>query len=227
MRSPSLYFLCSLVYVTSHPPFAFKLLNANNYLPPPLPPSFTPHHVLPRELKLLCSSLLLTPHPPSSIYGNWIPDSSCYIWDRGLRFLGVALKRILSHESGIEGLVCLGKPKPGLIHRTIIVLGRNETPWASVQKGIFQSLKVVEEFEGISQATEHSYPALVMSSEDGTGGTKAEYEGYNSEDYSEDEMYNDDDDDEYLVNESLEEMESPVPLGSLPVDLLAKQLGEE
>ncbi|RVW43319.1 hypothetical protein CK203_070380 [Vitis vinifera] len=89
------------------------------------------------------------------------------------------------------------------------------------------SLKVVEEFEGISQATEHSYPALVMSSEDGTGGTKAEHEGYNSEDYSEDEMYNDDDDDEYLVNESLEEMESPVPLGSLPVDLLAKQLGEE
>lgn len=89
------------------------------------------------------------------------------------------------------------------------------------------SLKVVEEFEGISQATEHSYPALVMSSEDGTGGTKAEYEGCNSEDYSEDEMYNDDDDDEYLVNESLEEMESPVPLGSLPVDLLAKQLGEE
>lgn len=88
-------------------------------------------------------------------------------------------------------------------------------------------LKVVEEFEGISQATEHSYPALVMSSEDGTGGTKAEDEGYNSEDYSEDEMYNDDDDDEYLVNESLEEMESPVPLGSLPVDLLAKQLGEE
>lgn len=88
-------------------------------------------------------------------------------------------------------------------------------------------LKVVEEFEGISQATEHSYPALVMSSEDGTGGTKAEYEGCNSEDYSEDEMYNDDDDDEYLVNESLEEMESPVPLGSLPVDLLAKQLGEE
>uniref|UniRef100_F6HHW2 Uncharacterized protein n=1 Tax=Vitis vinifera TaxID=29760 RepID=F6HHW2_VITVI len=72
-------------------------------------------------------------------------------------------------------------------------------------------------------ATEHSYPALVMSSEDGTGGTKAEHEGYNSEDYSEDEMYNDDDD-EYLVNESLEEMESPVPLGSLPVDLLAKQL---
>ena len=108
MRSPSLYFLCSLVYVTSHPPFAFKLLNANNYLPPPLPPSFTPHHVLPRELKLLCSSLLLTPHPPSSIYGNWIPDYSCYIWDRGLRFLGVSLKRILSHESGIEGLVCLG-----------------------------------------------------------------------------------------------------------------------
>ncbi|KAJ9708892.1 hypothetical protein PVL29_000742 [Vitis rotundifolia] len=82
-------------------------------------------------------------------------------------------------------------------------------------------LKVVEEFEGISQATEHSYPALVMSSEDGTGGTKAEYEGYNSEDYSEDEIYNDDDDDEYLVNESMEEMESPVPLGSLPVDLLA------
>ena len=88
-------------------------------------------------------------------------------------------------------------------------------------------LKVVEEFEGISQAAEHSYPALVTLSEDGTGGLKAEYEGYHSEGCSEGEIYNDDDDDEYFVNEPFEEMESPVPPGSLPVDLLAKRLGEE
>nr|CAN82651.1 hypothetical protein VITISV_024772 [Vitis vinifera] len=115
----------------------------------------------------------------------------------------------------------IGREYYKLIFRTGLEEGTN------VENRGNHSLKVVEEFEGISQATEHSYPALVMSSEDGTGGTKAEYEGCNSEDYSEDEMYNDDDDDEYLVNESLEEMESPVPLGSLPVDLLAKQLGEE
>ena len=46
-------------------------------------------------------------------------------------------------------------------------------------------LKVVEEFEGISQAVEHSYPSLVALSEDGTGGLKAEYEGYHSENCSE------------------------------------------
>ena len=37
-------------------------------------------------------------------------------------------------------------------------------------------LKKVEEFEGISQATGHSYQALILSSEDGTSSSIAESE---------------------------------------------------
>lgn len=88
-------------------------------------------------------------------------------------------------------------------------------------------LKKVEEFEGISQATEHSYPALILSSEDGTSGTMAEFkDDPQSEGYDEDDIYNDSDDDEYenYDSDSFEEVESSVPLGSLPVDLIADKL---
>ena len=58
-------------------------------------------------------------------------------------------------------------------------------------------LKKVEEFEGISQATEHSYPAIILSSEDGTSSSMAESEDdHQSEGYDEDDIYNDSDDDE-------------------------------
>lgn len=83
-------------------------------------------------------------------------------------------------------------------------------------------LMKVEEFETISQATVHSYPALIVSNEDGPGGSEAE-----DEEGSQDEYYTSDYDDDYYVNESFEEMDdSSVPLGSLPVDLLAKQLSD-
>ncbi|THF98900.1 hypothetical protein TEA_022107 [Camellia sinensis var. sinensis] len=61
-------------------------------------------------------------------------------------------------------------------------------------------LKKVEEFEDLSQATEHSYPAVVLSGEDGTDSSRAD---------------------------DFEEMESSVPLGSLPVDLIAKRPSEQ
>lgn len=73
-------------------------------------------------------------------------------------------------------------------------------------------LKKVEDFEGISQATEHSYPALVLRSE--------------SVDDGKDEIFYDDDDDDETYDESFEEVES-VPQGSLPVDLVVKHLGGE
>ena len=88
-------------------------------------------------------------------------------------------------------------------------------------------LKKVEEFEGISQATEHSYPALILSSEDGTSSSMAESEDDpQSEGYDEDDIYNDSDDDEYenYYSDSFEEVESSVPLGSLPVDMIADKL---
>ena len=85
-------------------------------------------------------------------------------------------------------------------------------------------LKKVEEFEGISQATEHSYPALILSSKDGTSGSMAESEDDSqTEGYGEDDIYSDDDDDyENCDSDSLEEVDSSVPLGSLPVDLIAE-----
>ncbi|KAK3041820.1 hypothetical protein RJ639_000336 [Escallonia herrerae] len=87
-------------------------------------------------------------------------------------------------------------------------------------------LQKVEEFESISQATVHSYPALILSSEDGPSRSKTEYdEDSQSEDYdedSQDEDYDEDETygskyDEYSINDS-------IPLGSLPVDVIAKQL---
>ncbi|KAK9277535.1 hypothetical protein L1049_007079 [Liquidambar formosana] len=93
-------------------------------------------------------------------------------------------------------------------------------------------LKKVEEFEGMSQAMEHSYPALILTSEDGNGDARAEYEdGPDVEEYGEDDIYSDDDDDdddnEYHLSDSYDEVDSSVPLGSLPVDHIAEQLGWE
>lgn len=68
-------------------------------------------------------------------------------------------------------------------------------------------LKKVEEFESTSQAIEHSYPALILSSED-----EPQREDYD-EDYDESDLF--------------EEIDSSVPLGSLPVDKIAKKLGWE
>ncbi|KAL1194142.1 CRS2-associated factor 2 [Cardamine amara subsp. amara] len=81
-------------------------------------------------------------------------------------------------------------------------------------------LNKVEEFEGTSQAAEHTYTALVLSSSDGSA------EGYvNDKDQSE-EYYSDIDDDfndECSDDESLD----PVgPVGSLPVDRIVSKLRE-
>lgn len=79
-------------------------------------------------------------------------------------------------------------------------------------------LTKVEEFEGISQATEHSYPALVMSSEDGSSNSISTFEDdSHSENFSEDDMYSDD---EYYDSESFEELETSAPPGSLSIDPL-------
>ena len=87
-------------------------------------------------------------------------------------------------------------------------------------------LKKVEEFEGISQATEHSYPALILSGEDGTSSSMTQSEDFPQSDSSgeadifSDEDYNDiaDDDDAYY------DSDSSIPLGSLPIDGIAKKL---
>ncbi|CAK9182761.1 unnamed protein product [Ilex paraguariensis] len=85
-------------------------------------------------------------------------------------------------------------------------------------------LKKVEEFQSTSQASEHSYPALVLSSEDRSGFSRTEYED-NSQD-EDCEIYGHDYDDKYYINESFGEVDSSAPLGSLPVDWIAKQLND-
>ncbi|KAK8484066.1 hypothetical protein V6N13_017478 [Hibiscus sabdariffa] len=93
-------------------------------------------------------------------------------------------------------------------------------------------LEKVEEFEGMSLATEHSCEALVLSSEDGSSGSSsAEFEGGSySEDFGdENDLYSDDDtvDDKYYDDDSFEEVDSSIPLGSLPVDKIAERLQRE
>ncbi|KAH7861177.1 hypothetical protein Vadar_022647 [Vaccinium darrowii] len=66
----------------------------------------------------------------------------------------------------------------------------------------------------MSQATDHSYPALVFPSEDGN----TSHDDYDEED---------EDDDEDYLRDSFEGTESSVPIGSLPVDWIAHQPHEQ
>lgn len=89
-------------------------------------------------------------------------------------------------------------------------------------------LEKVEEFEGLSLATVHSLEAVVITTEDGSGSSVAELEeGSFSEDFGgEDDIYSDDD----IVNGEyydVDEVDSSIPLGSLPVDRIAERLRRE
>ena len=100
-------------------------------------------------------------------------------------------------------------------------------------------LKKVEEFEGVSQATEHSYPALILSGEDGISGSVDESEEDVSLSYSSGEAdissnydnddddflddYNDEDDDDLYYDS-----DSSLPMGSLPIDsVVAKKINQQ
>lgn len=83
-------------------------------------------------------------------------------------------------------------------------------------------LEKVEEFERISQATEHSYPALILSSED----VSSPDDSPESQDYSE-AYYSSDYDEEDQEGDLFDNVDPSVPLGSLPVDIIAKKLNPE
>lgn len=96
-------------------------------------------------------------------------------------------------------------------------------------------LEKVEEFEGISQVTEHSLPALILSSENGSKGSIADFEDTQNDSYSSDgfvtENEDDDDDDEYdEYNDDYDEdglndvVDSSASPGSLPIDLITEKL---
>ncbi|KAI3728315.1 hypothetical protein L6452_16949 [Arctium lappa] len=78
-------------------------------------------------------------------------------------------------------------------------------------------LKVVEEFETVSQVTDHTYDAVIVSNEEKSDDPE-------EEDYSEDES--DFDDEDSSDDEYGELSEKSAPPGSLPVDFLAEQLGD-
>ncbi|XP_022956896.1 CRS2-associated factor 2, chloroplastic [Cucurbita moschata] len=83
-------------------------------------------------------------------------------------------------------------------------------------------LEKVEEFERISQATEHSYPALIMSSEDDSSSPDD-----NLESQDRDESNYSSDDDEDREGDLFDIVNPTVPMGSLPVDIIAKKLRPE
>lgn len=87
-------------------------------------------------------------------------------------------------------------------------------------------LKKVEEFESQSQATVYSYPALILSSDDGPGSSSVQVFEKGPQDYGGDEGSGSEYDYDSDLDDSYEGVESSVHLGSLPVDLIAKQLDD-
>lgn len=85
-------------------------------------------------------------------------------------------------------------------------------------------LSKVEDFESASQAIEHSYPAMIYPNTEAFSTSKAEHGDGDSEyeDYSEDDY----DDGKFYGDDSFEAAGSSVPLGSLPIDLITKQLSD-
>ncbi|KAK4356431.1 hypothetical protein RND71_025402 [Anisodus tanguticus] len=89
-------------------------------------------------------------------------------------------------------------------------------------------LNKVEEFESISQAIEHTYPALVLSSKGAAEQSKLTWKGSSDDDNdSNDESSDDDYEDKYYINSSFEALESTVPKGLLPVDLIVKEFSDD
>lgn len=89
-------------------------------------------------------------------------------------------------------------------------------------------LNKVEEFDNISQATEHTYPALVLSKKHIPEQSGVMWKGSDDDDNdSDDEMSDEDYEDKYYINNSFEALESTVPKGFLPVDFIVKEFSDE
>ncbi|XP_021742935.1 CRS2-associated factor 2, chloroplastic-like [Chenopodium quinoa] len=85
-------------------------------------------------------------------------------------------------------------------------------------------LERVEEFDRMTQAIEHSYPALVHAGEGELSNLETKDEVFKDDEEIND--YSNDEDDEFedYGDDLFEEAESPGPLGSLPVDLIVERL---
>ncbi|ONK61649.1 uncharacterized protein A4U43_C08F32150 [Asparagus officinalis] len=82
-------------------------------------------------------------------------------------------------------------------------------------------LERVEEFQGMSQAAEHSYPALILRGGEDTNNTVKSND--NDEVDDTDETSEDNEDREIDLNDSFEEVDPWAPHGSLPVDVIAER----
>lgn len=84
-------------------------------------------------------------------------------------------------------------------------------------------LTEVESFDNTSQALEHSYPALIYSSQS----TSVNSDSWHEHDHDHDDGYMNEE--SYSINDAYEAYdvgEGSFPLGSLPIDLIAEQLSE-
>ncbi|XP_055834670.1 CRS2-associated factor 2, chloroplastic [Solanum dulcamara] len=89
-------------------------------------------------------------------------------------------------------------------------------------------LNKVEEFASISQAIEHTYPALVLSSKRVPEQSGLMWKGSSDDDDdSHDENSDDDHEDKYYINNSFEALESTVPKGLLPVDFVVNEFSDD
>lgn len=117
-----------------------------------------------------------------------------------------------------ESRTVVSSPRMMLLWRRAIELNKAMV-LEDIGVGPDDLLKVVEEFETVSQVAEHTYDAVIVSNEEKSDDREEE-----EEDYSEDESEFDDedsDDDEYG-----DLSEKSAPPGSLPVDFLVEQLGD-
>ncbi|OVA13536.1 RNA-binding [Macleaya cordata] len=95
-----------------------------------------------------------------------------------------------------------------------------------IELGPDELLEKVEAFEGMSQVTEHTYPALILSSGESASSSNTCDEDVTVDDDDDDgDDYDDYGDEDYIG--SLEDLESSIPQGSLPVDAIAERLTGE
>lgn len=88
-------------------------------------------------------------------------------------------------------------------------------------------LEKVEEFGNISQVVEHSYPALLMSTEDSLQLKQQNSNTTANSDFNEQETYTEEFDDESHISYSFKEADLTLPPGSLPVDSIVRQLSDD
>jgi len=87
-------------------------------------------------------------------------------------------------------------------------------------------LERVEEFQGLSQAAEHSYPALILSGGDSSENVQPSDDD-NDEFSDTDRTSGDFEDYDIDIGDSFEEVDPSVPYGSLPVDSIEERLSIE